>query len=97
VVREELTYLRRIVNYRQLRDKALATGNEQLAQQAQDYLDFVAAPMREERCHQYGTAASVCQFHDGICFNAGGLDTALEDGEYEPREAHHSTELEEVA
>lgn len=93
VVREELAYLRRIKNYRAM--VAKANGDSRLLQQAQDYLDFVAAPMREERCYQYGEA-SACAYV-GICFNEGGFEHALADGGFEPRKAHHNTELEEAA
>jgi hypothetical protein len=89
VVREEVAHLRRIEHYRALVRKA--DGDPTLLQQAQDYLDFVAAPMREERCYQYG-ADSACAFVD-ICFNEGAIDNVLEDGAFEPREAHHGTGL----
>lgn len=93
VVREELAYLEKVKRYHEMRRRA--QGDERLLQQAQDYLDYIAAPLRESRCFQYG-ADSVCAFYD-ICFNDGAFDRVLEDGGFEPREAHHNTRLEEVA
>jgi hypothetical protein len=89
-----LKYLQDIQHYKLMKFKADTTGDLNLAQQAQDFLDFVAAPMREERCYQYGEA-NRCPFY-GICFNEGGLEHVMEDGEFERREPHHATELEEA-
>lgn len=95
VVREELAYVDRVQRYHAMRDKALREGNEVLLKKAQDYLDFVAAPMRDEQCFKYGEE-SVCQFY-GVCHTEGVFDRVLEDGEFEPRIPHHNTELEEAA
>lgn len=93
VIRDELRYLENIQQYKALKLKAATTGLNELAEQAQDFLDFVAAPMREENCFRYGLD-NRCPFYN-LCFNEGGLEHVLTDGEFEPREPHHSTSLEE--
>lgn len=96
VVREELAYTQRIRQYHAMRDKALREGNEVALAKAQEYLDFVAAPMRDEQCFKYGTEESVCQFY-GVCHTEGVFDRVLEDGEFEARVPHHNVEMEEAA
>ena len=95
VIREELKYLEDIRQYKALRARAIEADDPVLLQQAQDFLDFVAAPMRDEACVMYGMEHT-CQFY-GVCHTEGALESVLEDGEFEPREAHHNTELEEAA
>jgi hypothetical protein len=92
VVREELKYIEDIRLYKELKRKADGTGDPLLQQQAKDFLDFVAAPMRDEECFKYGEE-NRCQFY-GVCHTEGALEHVLEDGDFEKREAHHSTELE---
>ena len=84
VIREELTYIRRYEHWQNLQARGLH-------EEAQDYLDYVLAPMREEACYKYG-GEHVCMFCEGICFNDGA--DPLADGDFEPRIPHHSTELE---
>jgi hypothetical protein len=93
VVYEELEYVANVRAYHEMKRKALATGNDVLLAKAEQFLDLVAAPKDEESCFKYG-ADSRCMFHDDVCFNEGGLENALIDGAFVPREAHHSTELE---
>ena len=95
IVREELRYIQQIRDYEAMKREALETGNEALALKAQKYLDFVAAPMRENSCFKYG-ASHTCPFYD-VCFNEGALEYVLEDGAFVKRDPHHSTELEEAA
>jgi hypothetical protein len=92
VVREELAYVKRVRVYHQMRDKAIRENNGLLFKQAQEYLDYVVAPMREESCFKYGEA-NVCQFY-GICFNQGAYENVLDDPDFEPRVPHHD-EVEE--
>jgi hypothetical protein len=95
VVHEELEYVANIERYHAMRDEALKTGNETLLAKATEFLDYIAAPRRDEVCFKYGQD-SKCSFYDGICNNEGGMERVLEDNQYEPREPHHTT-LEEAA
>jgi hypothetical protein len=95
IAREELKFVEDINEYKQMKAEAEATGNEDLAVKAEEFLEFVAAPRRTEVCDKYGEQ-HVCPFVS-ICFNEGAIDTALEDGEFEPRIPHHSPELEVAA
>lgn len=95
VVHEELEYLANVEKYHAMRDEALRTGNETLLAKAQEFLDLIAAPMRDESCLKYGLD-SKCQFY-GLCHNEGSLDNVMYDGEFEPREPHHVTLGEEAA
>lgn len=94
-IREELEWVERKEHWETLRARAIREGNEQLRQQAQDYLDFVFAPMREETCVKYGPE-NICQF-DGVCHNLGALENILngDDAGYESREPHHETTVTE--
>lgn len=94
VIREELKFIEDIERYKELKAKAEKTGDSILLQQAEDFLDFVAAPMREENCYKYGSE-SRCSFW-WLCFVEGALQHALVDGEFERREPHHETTLEDV-
>lgn len=95
IIREELEHVENIKRYWEMKHEADRTGNEILARTAQDYLDFVAAPMRENSCYKYGQD-NACPMV-GICFNAGAMENLETDTMYEPRVPHHSTELEEAA
>jgi hypothetical protein len=95
VVREELSYLADILVYKKMLKKAQETGDGNLLQQAQDYLDFVAAPMRDENCAKYGEE-NLCSFYH-VCHSEGALDTVLMGDEFEAREPHHGTTVEEAA
>lgn len=89
VVHEELEYLDNIERYHAMRDEALRTGNDSLLNKAQQFLDMVAAPMRDEACFKFGMEYR-CQFY-GICHNDGALENVMNDGEFEAREPHHQT------
>ena len=93
-IREELEWVEKLEHYETLKARAMREGNLQLLQQAQDYLDFVFAPMREEVCPKYGPEY-ICQF-DGICHNQGALENVIagEDPAFESREPHHETTVE---
>jgi hypothetical protein len=93
VVREELEYVARVRAYQAM--VRSANGDEHMLAKAQEFLDYVAAPMREESCYQYGLDHS-CSYLD-VCFNGGALERLLEDGGFEARESHHATTLEEAA
>lgn len=95
-VREELEYLENVRRYKDMRDRALESGNEILLAQADEYLDLIAAPRNEENCFKYG-AEYACPFESDVCFNEGSLDNVLEDGAFVAREPHHATELLEEA
>jgi hypothetical protein len=92
VIREELKYLEDIRLYKAMRLNA--DGNPMLEQQAEDFLDFVAAPKRDEQCFKYG-AENRCQFYD-ICHTEGALENLMVGDEFEVREAHHETTVEEA-
>lgn len=94
VIREELEFIHDVDAYYEMLETAEKTGNEVLRQKAAEWLDTFA-PMRDEVCYKYGQD-SVCPMF-GLCHNEGALERVLEDGEYEPREAHHVTELLEAA
>jgi hypothetical protein len=94
VVHEELEYLENIDRYHAMRDEALKTGNEALLAKAQEFLDLVAAPMRDEHCFIYGME-NKCAFYN-ICHNEGAMENVMDDGEFEAREPHHVT-LQEAA
>ena len=95
VIFEELDYLKKVEQYYALYNKGIRDGNDALLSQAQEFLDNIAAPMRDEVCYKYGQD-NVCSCFN-ICHNDGALDRVLEDGEFEPREPHHTTELMEAA
>lgn len=95
IVREELEYIENIRRYEAMRREAVATGNEVLLAKAEKFLRLVAAPKRDNACFKYGEEAA-CQFYE-VCWNEGARDYVLEDGAFEPRVPHHSTELEEAA
>ncbi len=92
VIREELKFVNDIALYKDLAARAAQTGDSILQNQAEDFLDFVAAPLREENCFKYGQD-NRCPFY-AICFNEGALAHALVDGEFEVRSPHHGTTLE---
>lgn len=94
VIREELKFHNDIELYKELKAKADASGDSILLQQAEDFLDFVAAPLREENCFKYGKD-SRCPFY-GLCFNEGAMEHVMVDGEFEAREPHHETTVEET-
>jgi hypothetical protein len=94
VIREELKFINDIGLYKDLKAKADRSGDSILLQQAEDFLDFVAAPLREESCHKYGKEGR-CPFYN-LCFVEGAQEHALVDGEFERREPHHSTSMEDA-
>lgn len=95
IIAEELEFVANIEKYEAMKFEAERTGNQQLAAKAQRFLDLVAAPKRKSTCYKYGMDSRCSMV--GICYNDGALENVLVDGEFEPREPHHATELEEVA
>jgi hypothetical protein len=92
VIREELAYIEDIRQYKALLRKANETGDPNLLQQAQDFLDFVAAPMRDENCGKYGQD-NLCSYY-GVCHTEGGLENINLGDDFEVREPHHETTVE---
>lgn len=95
IVYEELRYANNIQIYKERKAKALELGDDQMLAEAEKFLDLIAAPKRKENCFKYGEA-NRCPMYE-LCHVEGALERALEDGAFEPREAHHSRELEEAA
>ena len=95
VVREELEYIQNIRLYKNLQEVIKVQDSDHLRAEAQDFLDFVAAPMRDENCGKYGED-NLCPFYS-ICHTEGGLENITLDDDFEMREPHHTTTVDEEA
>jgi hypothetical protein len=91
IIREELKYLEDIRRYKAMLKRGIEENNPALVAEATDFLDFVAAPMRDETCFKYGDEGR-CQFYH-ICHTEGGLENVMVGDDFVRRDPHHETEV----